>query len=217
MAVVQPKKPAGGAFGIYMGEKRPEFAAACAGQPVTAVTKMASACWAKLSAAQKAPYDKKYIEAKAAYEKNLAAFLGSGGVVQKGLAAQRKERKMEKEGKKKKKDENAPKRPAGGGYGVFLSENREKIAKSLPVGHKMTDVGKAAGEQWRALSDDAKQPYEAKYQAKSAAYKVAMAEYSKTHGEGAGSEGEDAEEEEEAPATKKQKPVPKKKANKAGA
>merc|ERR1712176_696891 len=36
-----PKKPAGGAYGRFMAEKRPEFIKACAGQPITAVAKMA--------------------------------------------------------------------------------------------------------------------------------------------------------------------------------
>merc|ERR1712014_532462 len=174
---------------------------------VTAVTKLASENWKKLSEKEKEPYQKKYELAKAKYEKDMAAFLASGGVKEKGAAALRTEKRKAKEGKlKKKKDPNAPKRPAGGGYGVFLSENRDKIVKSLPAGHKMTDVGKAAGAQWKALSAAAKKPYEEKYAKKQAEYKAAMEQWKKDHPD----EEEDDDEEEEP----EEKP---KKARKAGA
>merc|ERR1719335_1493800 len=125
-------------------------------------------------------------------------------VKEKGAAALRTEKRKAKEGKlKKKKDPNAPKRPAGGGYGVFLSENRDKIVKSLPADHKMTDVGKAAGDQWRALSAAAKKPYEDKYQKKNDEYKKVMEEWKKTHpDENEEDEGEEDDEEEEKPAKK---------------
>merc|ERR1719335_1085926 len=98
-------------------------------------------------------------------------------VKEKGATALRTEKRKAKEGKlKKKKDPNAPKQPAGGGYGVFLSENRDKIVKSLPADHKMTDVGKAAGEQWRALPAAAKKPYEEKYQKLMVEFRKAMEE-----------------------------------------
>jgi len=81
---------------------------------------------------------------------------------------------------KKKKDPNAPKMPNGGGYGCFFEENFAKIKATLPAGHKTTDVSKAAGPQWKALSDEIKKPYAAMYQKKMDLYKVAMEEYKKT-------------------------------------
>lgn len=218
MSLVQPKKPVGGAFGAFSNEKRPEFAKACAGQQASAVTKVASAAWAKMSESQKAPYQKKYEDAKAKFEKDMKAFLAGGGVKEKGLAAQRKERKLEKGGgkRKKQKDPNAPKLPAGGGYGVFLAENRDKILKGLPVGYKVTDVSRAAGEQWKNLSDVARKPYDAKYQAKYAEYKEAMAAYEKSHGDIAGGENEGEDDGEESQEAKVEKPAPKKKGRKAG-
>jgi len=196
-ALQQPKKPAGGAFGRFLSEKRPEFAAKCKGQPVTAVTKLGGSEWKQLSEAQQAPYQKKYEEAKATFEKDMAAFLASGGEKTKGAAALRTEKRKAKEMKTSKKDPNAPKKPAGGGYGVYVSENREKITKSLPAGHKMTDVGKAAGVEWKALSEAAKKPYVDKYDKKQAEYKAALAEYKKTLPTGADDGGEDEEDEEE--------------------
>ena len=41
--------------------------------------------------------------------------------------------------------EGKPRRPVGGAYGCFLAAKRSEIAKNLPEGHKMTDVGKAQG------------------------------------------------------------------------
>merc|ERR1712039_465011 len=99
-------------------------------------SKMAGEAFKKLSDAQKKPYQQKYETAKEKFEKDMAAFLAAGGEKQKGAAALRAEKRKAKEGKKKK-DPNAPKRPAGGAYGQFLAENRSKIVSSLPQGHKM--------------------------------------------------------------------------------
>merc|ERR1712039_521501 len=105
---------------------------------------------------------------KAKYDKDMAAFLEGGGVKEKGITAQRAEKRKAKEEERAKKDPNAPKKPVGGAYGVFLSENREKIVASLPKDHKMVDIAKAAGVQWKAMADAAKKPYEAKYEKKKA-------------------------------------------------
>merc|ERR1712086_869539 len=217
MAPTQPKKPAGGGYGRFMNEKRAEFMKLCAGQPITAVSKLAGDNWKKLSEKEKAPYQKKYEAAKAQFDKDMAAFLAAGGVKEKGAAALRSEKRKAKEGKKKK-DPNAPKRPAGGGYGCFLAENRIKIVAGLPKDHKMTDVGKAAGVQWKALSDAAKKPYEQKYQKKQAAYKAAMEEYKKNNPDPVGEdEDEDEDDDEQDEEEEEEKTVPKKKARKSGA
>merc|ERR1712039_433119 len=77
-------------------------------------------------------------------------------------------------------DKDAPKKPAGGGYGQFIAENREKIVKSLPAGSNViSDTAKAAGAQWKALSEDEKKPYEEKFQQKMKEYQAAMEEYKK--------------------------------------
>merc|ERR1712085_142507 len=109
---------------------------------------------------------------------------------------------------KKKKDANAPKKPVGGAYGVYVAENRESIVKSLPAGHKITDVAKKAGELWKALPDAKKKPYEEKYGKKKSEYEKAMEDYKKTHGE------KQTETSKEEPVAKE---APKKKARKGGA
>lgn len=197
MALTQPKRPAGGAYGIFLSENRARFLAACPGQPASACSKLAGAEWKKLADADKKPFEKKYEEAKAKFEKDMAAFKAAGGVVEKGAAAKRKERMAGR----KKKDKNAPKRPVGGAYGQFLAEKREEIKKSLPADHKITEVSKKAGELWKKLSDDAKKPYEAKFAKAQEEYKKAFAEYKKNNPDPEededGDEDEDGEDEDD--------------------
>jgi len=215
----QPKKPTGGAYGQFLAEKRPEFMKKCAGQPITAVSKMAGEVFKKLSDAQKKPYQEKYEAAKAKFDKDMAAFLAAGGEKQKGAAALRAEKRKAKEGKKKK-DPNAPKKPVGGAYGQFLAEKRPEFTKKCE-GQPMTAVGKMAGEQWKLLSDAEKKPYEAKYAKKAEEYRQALSEYNKNNPnaeEDGEDEAEDEEEEEgEEEEEEEEKAQPKKKARKAGA
>jgi len=210
IALEQPKKPVGGGYGIFLAEKRPEFQKACVGKPISAVTQMAGQAWKKLSDAAKAPYLKKADEAKTKFDSDMKAFVAAGGEVKKGVSALRTEKRKAKEGKKTK-DPNAPKKPSGGGYGQFLAENRTKISQSLPAGHGITDVSKAAGAQWKALSEAQKKPYNEKYLKKMEEYKVAFAEYKKNLPEDAEDDDEeDDNEEEEEEEEEEQEPVSKK-------
>jgi len=155
----QPKKPAGGGFGRFVAEKRSEFQAKCAGQPVSAVSKMAGLAWKALSEAAQQPYKTKFLEAQKKYEVDMVAFLAAGGEKQKGAAALRTEKRKAKEGTlKKQKDPNAPKRPAGGAYGCFIAANRAEFTKQCPG--SITGVAKLAGEKWKAVSVAEKEKYE---------------------------------------------------------
>merc|ERR1719198_1459490 len=100
-------------------------------------------------------------------------------LAQGGEKAPRKEKKE----KKAAKDPNAPKKPAGGGYGVFLAENRDRFKASLPQDHKITDISKKAGEEWKKLPEAKQKPYVAKYEQKMAAYKASMDEFLAQGGE----------------------------------
>lgn len=173
MALEQPKKIAGGAYGRYMNEHRAELIKETAGQPITASTKLGSERFKALSASERAKYDKMYEDAKQKYEKDMAAFLAAGG---EKAAIVRKSKDKDADGAKKK-DKDAPKRPAGGGYGIYVNEHRGEIVKSLPADHKITDVTKVAGARWKALTDAQRKPYEDKYHAKNEEYKKAMEEY----------------------------------------
>jgi len=192
---MQPKRPAGGAYGQFMNEKRAEFQKELAGQKASEVAKLGGERWKKLSDAEKAVYQQQYEAAKEKYEKDLKAFEAAGGVREK-IARKGKDGKV-----KKAKDPDAPKRPVGGAYGVFLEENREAIVKTLPKGYKVTDIGKAAGAQWKTLSEKEQKPYQEKFQKKNEEYKAAMEEYKKLHGKNA--PVDDEEEEEQEPPSKK--------------
>jgi len=196
MAAVEPKKPVGGAFGQFLSENRPKFMEACKGQAGSAVSKMAGEKWKEVSAAEKAKWQNKYDEVKAQYDKDLKAFEDAGGV-----KAPRK-RKGE-DGKRKKKDPNAPKKPAGGAFGQFLNANRAQFTKEC-AGLPITAISKKAGEKWKTLSDAEKKPYEETYKKAAEEYKKAMEEYKKNGGADDDEEDdEEAEDEAEQPSRKK--------------
>jgi len=171
----QPKKPAGGGFGQFVAEKRKEFQAKCAGQPVSAVSKMAGVAWKALSEAAQAPYKVKFVAAQKKYNVDLEAFLAAGGEKKKGAAALRSEKKRAKEGKKKQKDPNAPKKPVGGAFGCFMAANRATFQKQCPG--SITGISKLAGEKWKAIAAGEKEKYEKEYKVKADAYKEAMKSY----------------------------------------
>jgi len=67
-----------------------------------------------------------------------------------------------------------PKRPVGGGWGVFLQEKRDDIGKTLPAGHnKITDVTKKASELFKALSEDERKAFKTKFEEKNQAFTAA--------------------------------------------
>lgn len=71
----RPKKPAGGAFGIFINENRSAIHKSLpAGSSVTAVSKAASEKWKSMSEADKEPYEAKYQQAKAKYEEEMKAW-----------------------------------------------------------------------------------------------------------------------------------------------
>uniref|UniRef100_A0A7S3ZBP1 HMG box domain-containing protein n=2 Tax=Lotharella globosa TaxID=91324 RepID=A0A7S3ZBP1_9EUKA len=65
--------------------------------------------------------------------------------------------KKRKSAAKKRKKESGKKRTATS-YMLFANSIREKIKKENPE-KKMTDLAKIFGEKWRALSDEAKEPF----------------------------------------------------------
>ncbi|CAK9081247.1 FACT complex subunit SSRP1 (Facilitates chromatin transcription complex subunit SSRP1) (Structure-specific recognition protein 1) [Durusdinium trenchii] len=169
MALVEPKKVAGGAFGQFLAEKRSELQKELQGKPVTEITKLASAKFKALSEEERAIYQEKYLTAKAKYEADLKAFEEAGG--------EKKQRKAKgKKDGKKTKDPDAPKRPGGGAYGCFLAKHRAAFQKET-AGQPVTAVTKLASAKWSALSADEKKIYEDEYKAKKEAYDEAMKSY----------------------------------------
>jgi len=178
MALEQPKKITGGAFGRFLNEQRPALAAECKGKPATAVVKLASERYKALSTLDKAKYETQYAQAKATYEKALAAFLAGGGEVKslKRKGGDPDDKKHAKKLKKLNKDPNAPKKAAGGGFGCYINKHRQDLMKEC-AGQPITAVTKLAGSRWAALSVKDKEPFQKEFEAKQAAYKKAMETY----------------------------------------
>jgi len=178
MALEQPKKITGGAFGRFLNEQRPALAAECKGKPATAVVKLASERFKALSTLDMAKYETQYAQAKATYEKALAAFLAGGGEVKslKRKGGDLDDKKHAKKLKKLNKDPNAPKKAAGGGFGCYINKHRQDLMKEC-AGQPITAVSKLAGSRWAALPENDKKPYQEEFVAKQAAYKKAMETY----------------------------------------
>ncbi|KAG9685744.1 hypothetical protein KCU81_g5452, partial [Aureobasidium melanogenum] len=104
----------------------------------------------------------------------------------KETATRRKTAK--KDGGKKKKDPNAPKRGLSA-YMFFANEQREKVREENP-GIKFGDVGKILGEKWKSLNEKQKTPYEAKAAADKKRYEEEKAAYT------AGGDADEEEDEE---------------------
>jgi len=183
MALEQPKKPIGGAYGQFMNEKRAAFVKECEGKSITEVAKLAGARFKELNAEEKAKYQKKFEEAQAKYATDMEAFLQAGGE-----KAQPKRKSKDGKAKKQKKDPEAPKRPAGGAFGCYLNKMRPEFMKECK-GKPITAVTKLASERWKQLGEKEKEAFEQEYKAKKEAYEEAMKNYTPPAAE----EGEEGE------------------------
>ena len=170
MACEQPKKPTGGAYGSWLAEHRAELQKEVGpGKPACEVAKLAGVRFKALSEDTKAIYQKKFEEAKAKYDADMAAFLEAGGE-KKSI-----KRKAEKSAKRKK-DPAAPKKPAGGAFGCFLAKNRATFTEECK-GQPVTAITKMASDRWKKLSEEDKKVYQEDYEAKRAEYEEAMKSY----------------------------------------
>merc|ERR1712048_563088 len=76
----KPKKPAGGAYGVYMAHHRDEIMKGLpAGSKITAITKTGGERWKALSAKEKEKYEAEYQTKKAKYEEELKAWKEANG------------------------------------------------------------------------------------------------------------------------------------------
>lgn len=185
MADAAVKKPVGGAYGTFMNEKREEFkkqAAAAGDKTFGGPAKLASAAWKAKSDAEKAPYQKRYEEAKAKWD----AYKDSDDYV-----APEKKAKKEEKGKK---DKDAPKRPAGGAYGAFMNEKRAEFQQKAKESGDTSFAGptKLGSAAWKAMGEEEKAKYEAKYQAAKAKYEEDLAAYKASKSEETASSPEKA-------------------------
>ncbi|OJJ51558.1 hypothetical protein ASPZODRAFT_12376 [Penicilliopsis zonata CBS 506.65] len=75
----------------------------------------------------------------------------------------------------RKKDPNAPKRGLSA-YMFFANENREKVREENP-GISFGQLGRALGEKWKSLDDEARRPYEEKAAADKKRYEDEKSSY----------------------------------------
>jgi len=145
----------------------------------------------KKAAAAKAAKEKKVAAEKAAAEKAEKSQPADGLVVR--YIKHTKEASPKKTPKKRVREVAVPealkalpdvakperptlKKPTGGGWGVFLQERREEITKSL-AGQPCTAVVKKASELYKALTEEERKPFHAKYLELFETYKTAVADY----------------------------------------
>merc|ERR1712187_548551 len=81
----KPKKPAGGAYGVYMSHHRDEIQKSLpSGSKVTAISKAGGERWKALSAKDKEKYEAEYQKKKAKYEEELKAWKEVNGADDQG-------------------------------------------------------------------------------------------------------------------------------------
>ena len=198
MAAVQPKKPAGGAYGQFMAANRAKFQEELKGQKASEVSKLGAKRWKEVSEAEKEKFQKKYLEVKAQYEKDMATFTTAGGVKAS------KKRKGDdagegKRGKRGKNDGNKPKKPKSA-YQVFNGEKRAQFSQEagdMDRKEKFKVVSNKVSEAWKALSEAQRKPFQDKADKLKAEYNKALEEYRKNAGAGAADEEDEDEDEEE--------------------
>jgi len=167
--LTQPKRPPS-SYMLWLSENRASIAKELGTAKVPEVAKKAGADWSKLSEKQKKRYAEKAAVLKAGYEKEKEQFLLAGGVIA------RKERDDSTKASRRKKDPNAPKRPLNA-YLLWLGDNRAKIGKALPEGHKVSDVAKAGGEKWKKATAATKKKYEDRAQSMREEYSKELQAY----------------------------------------
>ncbi|KAL3617726.1 HMG1/2-like protein [Castilleja foliolosa] len=99
-------------------------------------------------------------------------------------------KKQTKKGKKAAKDPNKPKR-APSAFFVFMEDFRKEFKTKHPDNKAVSAVGKAAGIEWKSLTDEEKAPYVKKAAKRKEEYERQMDAYNKKL---AGGEDDDDEE-----------------------
>jgi len=178
----EPTKPQN-AYWLWLSENRDAITKEAGSGKGSVVGKLAGEKWKALPAAQKKPFEDEAAKRKAAYEKAMEEFKAGGG--QPGKRRQeKKEVKQARADKKAKKEarkaSGKPTKPQSA-YWIFMSENREAIAKEAGSA-KVPAVGKLAGEKWKAMSAAQKKPFEAKAAELRVAYEKALEEWKSSNG-----------------------------------
>lgn len=162
VAQVQPKRPMS-SYMLWMNDNRDRLQNDLGTKNIGTIGKEAGRQWREIGDEVKSEYEERAAELKREYEAELQKFLAAGGVVSKKSKA--------------KKDPNAPKKPLTT-YMRWLQDNRQQIVASLPEGQQgVAAVAKAAGVQWKTVSEDEKRKYQDLVDAAKVEYQKQLEEY----------------------------------------
>merc|ERR1719499_2915281 len=132
-----------------------------------------------MTAAEKAPYEKKAADAKKTFDQALEEFKAQGGIAgsrRKEKADARKDL-LDKRAKKRarmERDADKPKKPQTA-FWLWLGENRAALAKETGTGAGPA-VAKLGSERWKNLDATLKAPFEKQAVEKKAEYDKAEEE-----------------------------------------
>ena len=163
-------KKATSAYWLWLGENRVSITNAHGLKRGSEVAKKAGELWKSLGPADKKKYEDLAAKDKIRYEEEV-----------KRLGKRKIERKEEddKDGKKRKKDKEVPKRPMSA-YFLWTQGERESIMKKHGIEKAGTEYTKKAAEEWKSVSDAIKKDYEKKADAAKAQYLKDLEAYKKT-------------------------------------
>lgn len=184
---LKPPKQAPSAWQVYFTEELQKMKAASPGERlnVAHVAKDAGQRYAALPEERKKEYQRKSLEAKAAWEKDMDNWrqtLTPEDIKQENMY-RTAQRKAGKSRKGNLKDPNAPKKPLSA-YFLFLRAIRADPALTQQVfegEQETTKQSVLAASKWRALPEAEKQPYLERAEADKAEYERLRREYEQTH------------------------------------
>lgn len=164
------------AYFLFSNKMRPQLLKDHAGEPVSVIGKEISVLWNKLSAGEKAPFEKKSAAEKKTYHAKLAKYQKTSNYKkhQMNMLAY----KIYVTKKPFRKDPNAVKRPLSA-YMIYSSVVRKQIVKDNPD-HSVVQVIKEQSAMWNALGDSEKKKWSEKAAAEKKKYEGKLAKYMKT-------------------------------------
>ncbi|CAG5097350.1 Oidioi.mRNA.OKI2018_I69.XSR.g15038.t1.cds [Oikopleura dioica] len=151
------------AYGFFVIDEKEKHAKENPGVKINfgEFSKLCGQKWQTMGEEDRVDYEKKAADDKVRYDNEMANYEPPAGA---------------KKTKKRKKDPNAPKRPATAFF-LFSTENREKAKAQLEEGAKVGDVAKKLGEMWKAASAEEKERFAKQAKESKALYDKAMEEY----------------------------------------
>jgi hypothetical protein len=189
-------KRAQSGFMFYSNEVRKGLMEKNPGMKITEIASLIGKEWKTLNEGQKKKYQDMAEKDKARFAKEKAEASSESESEKKG---KRKRGAKGKGGKadKKKKDPNAPKRPATG-FLLYSQDKRKELLNDAKFKDmKMTELSKEIGAQWNKEKADIKEKYEKqakvlkeKYEKEKAAYKPPKEDTSEDESEEESSEEE---------------------------